>query len=285
MAAATVADAKGNHTFEVRKDKDKNYFAKSSDAEGAYKVAADVGDALDKGLDDFRNKKLFDFGFSDPGKVEVPGAAYDKSGDKDHEPYRIMAHTTLHKNSPISEISAAERQLGKCGELACGFDGSIGAWRRIAKDEYIRTDAEVLALVEEWRSAHPAIRQFWRALIQAARTAIRTGQQVPVGLSVPMVRPLITAAFDGSALTIPLPNGRAINYPGARLVPNTLEEDAAPDIEFMDNARGQWKLVRAWHGSLTENVVQGIARDLLAVGMGEFRQFPAVLHFAMVHKD
>jgi DNA polymerase len=46
---------------------------------------------------------------------------YDKSGDKDHEPYRIMAHTMLHKNSPVSEISAAERQLGKCGELACGL--------------------------------------------------------------------------------------------------------------------------------------------------------------------
>ena len=82
VATATVADANGNHTFEVRKDKDKNYFAKSSDVEGAYKVAADVGDALDKGLDDFRNKKLFDFGFSDPSKVEVPGAAYEKSGDK-----------------------------------------------------------------------------------------------------------------------------------------------------------------------------------------------------------
>ena len=82
VAVATVADARGNHTLEVRKDKDKNYYAKSSDVEGAYKVAADLGDGLDKGLDDFRNKKLFDFGFSDPSKVEVPGAVYDKSGDK-----------------------------------------------------------------------------------------------------------------------------------------------------------------------------------------------------------
>jgi hypothetical protein len=82
VASATVTDAGGNHTLEVRKDKDKNYYAKSTDVEGAYKVAADLGDALDKGLDDFRNKKLFDFGFSDPGKVEVQGTAYEKSGDK-----------------------------------------------------------------------------------------------------------------------------------------------------------------------------------------------------------
>ena len=49
-------------------------YAKSSAVEGVYKVAADVGDALDKGLDDFRNKKVFDFGFSDPSKVDVKGA-------------------------------------------------------------------------------------------------------------------------------------------------------------------------------------------------------------------
>jgi len=82
VATATVADANGNHTLEVRKDKDKNYYAKSSDVMGAYKIAADVGDALDKGLDDFRNKKLFDFGFSDPNKVDVQGTVYEKSGDK-----------------------------------------------------------------------------------------------------------------------------------------------------------------------------------------------------------
>jgi hypothetical protein len=95
VATATVADAKGNHTLEVRKDKDKNYFAKSSDVEGAYKVAADVGDALDKGLDDFRNKKLFDFGFSDPSKVEVQGVVYEKSGDKWTSGGKAMDNATV----------------------------------------------------------------------------------------------------------------------------------------------------------------------------------------------
>ena len=50
--------------------------------EGVYKIASDVGDGLDKSLDDFRNKKLFDFGFSDPSKVEIKTASYTKSGDK-----------------------------------------------------------------------------------------------------------------------------------------------------------------------------------------------------------
>jgi hypothetical protein len=82
VASATVTDNNGPQTLEVRKDKDNNYYAKSSAVEGVYKVSSDVGDALNKGLDDFRNKKLFDFGFSDPTKLDVKGVTYTKSGDK-----------------------------------------------------------------------------------------------------------------------------------------------------------------------------------------------------------
>ena len=81
VATATVADAGGNQTIEVRKDKD-NYYAKSTAVAGIYKVSADFGKNLDKKLDDFRNKKLFEFGFSDPSKIELKAATYTKNGDK-----------------------------------------------------------------------------------------------------------------------------------------------------------------------------------------------------------
>ncbi len=82
VAVATVTDAGGTQTLEVRRDKDKNVYAKSSAVDGVYKTSADVADALDKGVDDFRNKKVFDFGFSDPNKVELKGVTYTKNGDK-----------------------------------------------------------------------------------------------------------------------------------------------------------------------------------------------------------
>jgi hypothetical protein len=82
LGTATVTDSSGAQTIEIRKDKDNNYYAKSSATEGVWKTSADTGGALDKGLDDFRNKKLFDFGFSDPSRVEVKNAAYTKTGDK-----------------------------------------------------------------------------------------------------------------------------------------------------------------------------------------------------------
>ena len=57
VATVTVTDAGGTQTIEVRRDKDKNVFVKSSAVEGLYKANADLADALDKGVDDFRNKK------------------------------------------------------------------------------------------------------------------------------------------------------------------------------------------------------------------------------------
>ena len=82
IAAVTVTDNAGPQTLEVRKDKDKNYYAKSTAVEGVYKIASDLGDALDKSIDDFRSKKLFDFGFSEPTKVQLQNATYQKTGEK-----------------------------------------------------------------------------------------------------------------------------------------------------------------------------------------------------------
>jgi hypothetical protein len=75
--SAKVSDASGTQTLDIRKNKD-DYYAKSSVVAGVYKVSSDVGKAVDKSLDDFRNKKIFDFGFNDPTKIEVQNGALDK---------------------------------------------------------------------------------------------------------------------------------------------------------------------------------------------------------------
>jgi hypothetical protein len=82
VGSVTFVDDKGPESIEVRATKDKQYFAKSTAVEGIYKVAADVGASIDKSADDFRSKKLFDFGFTDPSKIDLAGKAYEKNGDK-----------------------------------------------------------------------------------------------------------------------------------------------------------------------------------------------------------
>ena len=70
LATVRVTDVSGMQELQVRKSKD-NYYAKSSAIAGVYKISGGTGPVLDKGLDDFRNKKLFDFGFADPDKIEL----------------------------------------------------------------------------------------------------------------------------------------------------------------------------------------------------------------------
>jgi hypothetical protein len=80
VAMAKLTGSAGDDSLEVRKEKDKDdYYAKSSMVAGAWKVdsanASALGQALGRSLDDFRDKKLFDFGFADPDKIEYHAGA------------------------------------------------------------------------------------------------------------------------------------------------------------------------------------------------------------------
>ena len=189
---------------------------------------------------------------------------FQRTGDTTLEPYRVIARKMLQR-SPDAEISTAERQLGKAAELASGFGGSVGAWRRIMPHDP-RSDDEIRAIILQWRNAHPATRKFWNELTRAIRVTIRTGQPILVA---PAPQPPIVAAFANGNLTLMLPSGRAITYPEARLVPAKFE-NAPSDVQFMDNAKGQWKPYRGWFGTFVENIVQGAARDLLAAAIERF---------------
>jgi len=70
FATVRITDVSGMQELQVRKNKD-DYYAKSSAVAGVYKVSSGTATGLDKGLDDFRNKKLFDFGFAEPEKIEI----------------------------------------------------------------------------------------------------------------------------------------------------------------------------------------------------------------------
>jgi hypothetical protein len=84
VATVKLTDPSGTQQIEIRKDKT-DYYAKSSIVPGVFKVTPDLGTGVDKALDDFRNKKLFDFGFNEPGKVEMHAGgktyAFQKGGE------------------------------------------------------------------------------------------------------------------------------------------------------------------------------------------------------------
>jgi hypothetical protein len=84
VATLTATDPGGSQKLEVRKSGD-TFYAKSSVVEGVYKLMPDLPKLLEKKLDDFRNKKIFDFGFTDPSKIEIHDGSkaytWEKTGE------------------------------------------------------------------------------------------------------------------------------------------------------------------------------------------------------------
>jgi hypothetical protein len=118
VATVKLTDASKTQELQVRKNKE-DYYAKSTAVEGAYKVANDLGTGLDKGLDDFRNKKLFDFGFSEPSKIEMhdklKAYAFTKSGEDWSSSGKKMDPTSVQ--SFIDKL----RDLSASGFVDSGF--------------------------------------------------------------------------------------------------------------------------------------------------------------------
>jgi len=73
VATASVTTGSGANTnadsLEIRKSKD-DYYAKSSAIPGAWKIDAALATALDRNADAYRNKQLFDFGYTVPVSIE-----------------------------------------------------------------------------------------------------------------------------------------------------------------------------------------------------------------------
>jgi DNA polymerase len=187
-------------------------------------------------------------------------------GDPACEPYCVTATRILGRT--VTPDDAAGRQIGKTADLALGYGGGLGAWRRFATDD-ARGDVEIKNTVDTWRKTHPKIVEFWYALERVAHRAIDTGN--------PQEWRNFAFTMRAGTLRLRLPSGREIAYPEARLSPGKF---SSVRITFKDNAKGGFVDCSAWHGTLVENAVQAVSRDLLAEAMQRLETVgnPVVMH-------
>lgn len=71
LALMVLKDGAAAKQLEIRKAKDGGLLAQSSAVQGIYPLAADLASAFEKSLEDFRSRKLMDFGFDDPKRVQL----------------------------------------------------------------------------------------------------------------------------------------------------------------------------------------------------------------------
>ena len=167
----------------------------------------------------------------------------------------MMYHVPVVKHG----VNGHLRQKGKVAVLACGYQGGVGAMKRMDKDGTIPED-ELQGIVDMWRNANPHIVKLWRTCELAAKTAITKHRTVRIQHGVAF-------SYINGNLFIKLPSGRKLCYWDTRLKLDP--RDGRDHIVYMgvNQETKQWGETETYGGKLVENIVQATARDCLAVAM------------------
>lgn len=198
--------------------------------------------------------------------------------------YEATAAQMFHV--PIEKISKGNpeydlRQKGKVATLALGYQGSVPALQSMRKTYKIPEselpDEELPDIVQRWRQANPRIKDLWYAVEQAALTVMQTAQPQGIyGLIFALEGDLV---YGQSFLTVQLPSGRKLYYPKPFLKENQFDKMAIHYYTVGQQTK-KWEVTSTYGGKMTENIVQAIARDCLAVTLNriEARGLQTVFH-------
>lgn len=203
--------------------------------------------------------------------------------------YEAMADK-IHGLPPGTVTKAThptERQDGKTGELAFGYQGALNAWLKF-DDSGRHTDERIIEICRAWRKEHPATVKWWERLEWAAVSAVKE-PTLSFGAG------LISFQIVDEWLSMILPNGKRIWYREPELKmkmpawhrPATKEDCRAgacscrpqPSVVYKAQKEGQWREVSTYGGKLAENACQAVSREYLIPSMMAVREagYPIVL--------
>ena len=156
----------------------------------------------------------------------------------------------------------ALRQKGKVATLALGYQGGTSALIAMGALQMGLAEEELPDIVHRWRQANPRIRDLWYAVENAALSVMQTAQpQAIYGLIFALEGDLV---YGQSFLTVKLPSGRKLYYPKPFLKENQFGKLALHYYTVGQQSR-KWEVASTYGGKMTENIVQAVARDCLAV--------------------
>lgn len=196
------------------------------------------------------------------------------------DPYKVFAVDFFKID--YDTVTKAQRQLCKPAVLGCGYGLGGGQERQMQNGQKVKTglwkyaesmgvqltQEEAHRMVHVFRSAYPDVMFYWNYLEDAFLAAYRTRKKQQVGA--------IYFTATAEAVKIELPSGRYLHY----LNPHAWRGSDGLHLSFDGLRQGGWGRQSTWGGRLTENVVQAVARDVLAEGMirAEEMGMPVVLH-------
>lgn len=173
VAIARVTDASGTQQLTVRQAADKTYYARGAAVEGVHRIYSDLAEMLGRDVDGFRNKKLFDFGWTDPSKIEIRDGekawSWTKSGlDWLDGARKKMDPASVH--GVIDEL----RNLSASGFPAGGFTNAV-IELTVTSDDGKRVERVQLSNTgEKWfarRENEPPVYEIEASAVESLRKA------------------------------------------------------------------------------------------------------------------
>lgn len=178
---------------------------------------------------------------------------------------------------PIESVTKGSklRDKSKIAELALGFQGGPMALITGGALRMGLTEPELRPLVDAWRAANPKIVQCWYDL---QRTAIKAVKNTGSIITHKFNNGQLLFQVEKNVLFITLPSGRKLSYMRPRIKEGKFGGDALAYEGVGKNS--QWVIIDTYGGMIFENVVQAIARDVLATQMLRTKAagFEIVLH-------
>ncbi len=130
------------------------------------------------------------------------------------------------------------------------------------------SEEELGPLIELWRKANPMITNLWWEMDRAVRRTIKSRYTNEVnGLKI--------FAY-GNYLFIRLPSGRKLAYVNPCIGLNRFNEEAI-NYDGINKDR-KWSKLVTYGPKIVENIVQGIARDILLFAMKNLSKYRIVAH-------
>ncbi len=178
----------------------------------------------------------------------------------------------------VKAVTKDMRQIGKVMELACGYQGGVGAFQTMAGTYGVRVpDEQAQELVKLWREAHPNVVALWYGLEEAALMAV--GHP---GKAYKYRDTAYKMSRDGRFLLCRLPSGRLLHYAFPELREEQMPWGAMKTVVTymgIDSTTGKYVRNKAYGGLLAENVTQAVSRDVMVDGMFRVEEagYPVVL--------
>ena len=189
---------------------------------------------------------------------------FGKGGDIYCETASRMFHCRVEKHGENAEL----RQKGKQAVLSCGYGGSVGALKAMGALEAGMTEDELQPLVDSWREANPNIVQLWWDVDRAAKECIKK--------RMPTETHGIRFDYQSGMMFTTLPSGRRLAYVKPRIGENRFGGES---VTYMGvGGTKKWERLESYGAKFVENLVQGIARDILCHAMQTLKNCAIVGH-------